>query len=615
MTSWRQSIIRAHLSAGTQRNAEEIVTTTWQYLREIIYLFGPDKRKLPLLFLLFLGSSMLDLIGLGLVAPYIALVVNPSSLGDGKIGQFVAWIGLDLDTRELLFTLGCVLLAVFLTKSVAAIKVNQAIIGFSQTQQVRLRTLMMHSFQQMPYSEYVKRNSAEYIQSIQGLTGQFANQVTVALLRAASDGTVGLAILTMLAFANLSALLLLILMLGGALVTYDRLFRRNLHTDGRQANAAVRQLVKGIHEGIEGLKEIRVLGREAYFLDVVHKGAKSYAHYFQRSQLISTAPRYLLESLLVAFVILLVMITLWRGQDPAGLVPVLGMFGIAALRLLPTANMLSSSLMQLRFNRDAVSRLYADLRAFEDRKGSLERAEATPVEPDFRMLELRQVSFAYPQDDAKPVLKDVTLSLSAGESIGLVGPSGSGKTTLVDVLLGLLEPQSGNIEYNGHALRDVLADWRSNVAYLPQQVFLIDNTLRRNVALGEEDDQIDEPRVDKALRLAQLSELVAGLPNGLDTVIGERGVRLSGGQRQRIALARAFYYGRSVLVMDEATSALDNETEREIVDEIQRLKGHKTMIVIAHRLSTVQHCDRIYRMDKGQIVEEGTPEQVLSRMG
>lgn len=588
--------------------------TAWQYLGEIIYLFGTDRRKLPLLFLLFLGSSMLDLIGLGLVAPYIAMVVNPSALEDGRIGQFIAWIGLDLSARELLVALGCVLLVVFLAKSVAAIKVNQAIIGFSQKQQVRLRTLMMHSYQHLPYSEYVKRNSADYIQSIQGLAGQFSNQVTVALLRAASDGTVGLAILTMLAFANLSALLLLIVMLGGALLTYDRLFRRNLHTDGRQASVAIRQMVKGIHEGIEGLKEIRILGREAHFLDVVHKGARSYAHYFQRSQLISTAPRYLLEALLVAFVILLVMITLARGQDPAGLVPVLGMFGIAALRLLPTANMLSSSLMQLRFNRDAVSRLYADLRDFEDRKGMLATAGATPVDPQFRTLELRHVNFAYAQDDAKPVLRDVTLSLSAGESIGLVGPSGSGKTTLVDVLLGLLEPQSGTIEYNGHALTQVLADWRSNVAYLPQQVFLIDNTLRRNIALGENDDEIDEARIEEALRLARLSEFVAGLQNGLDTVIGERGVRLSGGQRQRIALARAFYYERDVLVMDEATSALDNETEREIVDEIQRLKGHKTMIVIAHRLSTVQHCDRIYRMEKGRIVEEGTPEQVLPRL-
>ena len=184
---------------------------------------------------------------------------------------------------------------------------------------------------------------------------------------------------------------------------------------------------------------------------------------------------------------------------------------------------------------------------------------------------------------------------------------------MVDVLLGLLEPQTGTLKYNGHPLQETLAEWRFQVAYLPQQVFLIDSSLRDNVALGEDEFEIDEVRIREALRQARLTELVEQLPQGVNTILGERGVRLSGGQRQRVALARAFYHGRSVLVMDEATSALDNETEREIVAEIQRLKGHKTMIVIAHRLTTVQHCDRIYRLDQGRIIEEGTLEQVLQQ--
>ena len=203
------------------------------------------------------------------------------------------------------------------------------------------------------------------------------------------------------------------------------------------------------------------------------------------------------------------------------------------------------------------------------------------------------------------------MEITAGQSIGLIGPSGSGKTTLVDLLLGLLDPQEGEACFNGKPLKECLREWRAQIAYLPQQVFLVDDTLRRNVALGVAEAEIDNDRLQEALRQARLWELVEHLPQGLDTMLGERGVRLSGGQRQRVALARAFYHHREILVMDEATSALDNETEREIVEEIQRLKGSKTMIVIAHRVTTVQHCDWIYKLENGRIIASGPPEQML----
>ena len=224
---------------------------------------------------------------------------------------------------------------------------------------------------------------------------------------------------------------------------------------------------------------------------------------------------------------------------------------------------------------------------------------------------MKQVSFSYPITHQK-ALNQISLEIRSDESIGLIGPSGSGKTTLVDVLLGLLEPQSGEIIFNGKPLNLNLKQWRSQVAYIPQEIFLIDNTLRCNVALGIPETEINDLRLQEALSRARLLEVVEQMPLGLDTLLGERGVRLSGGQRQRVALARSFYHGRNILVMDEATSALDNETESEIIEEIKHLKGQKTLVVIAHRLSTVQHCDRIYRLGNGEIVESGTPEQVLN---
>jgi ABC-type multidrug transport system fused ATPase/permease subunit len=302
------------------------------------------------------------------------------------------------------------------------------------------------------------------------------------------------------------------------------------------------------------------------------------------------------------------------GEALTEFIPTIGVFGVAALRLKPTANSLASSLITFRFYRDSVRRLTADMQGVERLVSPVNATSSLgkTIDP-FEELTLNNVSFTY-QGMSQNALQNISLRVSKGEALGLIGPSGSGKTTLVDLLLGLLEPQSGKVKCNGFPLWEVLSDWRAQVAYLPQQVFLIDNTLRCNVALGETESEIEESRLQEALRQARLSELVEQLPQGVNTILGERGVRLSGGQRQRIALARAFYHGRSVLVMDEATSALDNETEREIVEEIKRLKGQKTMIVIAHRLTTVQHCDRIYRLEQGRIIEEGTPEQVLQQV-
>jgi ABC-type bacteriocin/lantibiotic exporter with double-glycine peptidase domain len=301
------------------------------------------------------------------------------------------------------------------------------------------------------------------------------------------------------------------------------------------------------------------------------------------------------------------------GGEIETMIPTLGLFGVAALRLTPSVNQLINGFIRIRHGRYATSRLCADLKNLGNHvpKEPISFKVEKKIEP-FRELLLKDVNFSYSNTKDRSI-KNLTMYIETGESIGLIGSSGAGKTTLVDILLGLLEPQDGEILYNGHSLCDSLAGWRTQVAYLPQNVFLIDNTLRRNVALGLSDSKIDEFILHEALRQARLTELVDQLPKGVETFIGEHGVRLSGGQRQRVAMARAFYHGRNVLVMDEATSSLDHETEREIVEEIKHLKRKKTLIVIAHRLTTVQHCDRIYRLEKGRIAETGSFEQVVKK--
>jgi len=579
-----------------------------KYLHEILALLGPDKSRLPRLLLLFLAASMLDIAGIGLIGPYVAIVAEPQ-LAESTIDQFNAWVDLPTSPEFLLTLMSLVLLGVFLVKAVSAIWINYIVINFSIDQQVRLRTHLMKSYQSLPYTTYLNRNSSEYIHSTQTLVNHYANGVVLSGMKSLSDGVVAMVILVFLAWTNPWAFALLAGLLVIVVLGYDIFFRKNINKLGRKANNAATKMVQGLHEGLEGLKEIRILGHEKFFYDQVHQGADKYGYYHARSAIISAAPRYLLELVMVLFLVSLVLLTLVLDQNSQNLLSTLGMFGLAAIRLLPTANVISSSLIRFRFYRDSVSRLYGDVIDVQ-RIGlvsSLKRPNCPEV---FNLLSMRDVTFRYPSAK-QDALKQLTLDICAGDSIGLIGSSGSGKTTLVDVLLGLLIPQKGEVLYNGNRLDDNLGAWYSHVAYIPQQVFLSDNTLRNNVALGVNDEDIDERKVVSALQMAKLSELVQQLPDGIETVLGERGVRLSGGQKQRVALARAFYHDRDVLIMDEATSALDDETEREITGEIERLKGKTTLIVIAHRLSTVRQCDRIYKIENGSVVSQGAPSEML----
>ena len=584
--------------------------SAYQYLIEILYLVGESRSKLPALILLFLFSSFLDLLGLGLIAPYVSLIMNFENQNTDWIGNKIIALGLPMEQEFILIWMGVVLITVFLFKAMTALYINHTIIVFSNKQEVRLKSYLMQTYQHLPYTEYIKRNSAEYVNAIIGHTISFRGALEMGL-KTLSDGIIAIAIFSLLALTNGIALGLLVIILGVLVFGYDRVFRSRIKEYGRQSHHFATRLVQGVNEGIEGFKEIRILGREKYFHDLIKYNAERWTQNQGKTNIISSSPRYFLEFVLISFVVMLVITAYLFGDNLETLVPTIGFIGMAALRLLPVVHGLSNSLVHLRHNRFAVGWLYTDLIKLKDSPKSIWTSYTKSTDGGFHELVLNGIQYFYPESNA-PALDQISLRIQEGETVGFIGPSGSGKTTLVDLILGLLQSNKGSLQYNGNELSENLSKWQNQVAYLPQQVFLIDNTLRNNVALGINENEIDDQLVHESLKNASLKEFVDTLPQGVETMLGERGVRLSGGQRQRVAIARAFYHGRNVLVMDEATSALDHETESEIVKEIKRLKGKKTIIVIAHRLTTVEHCDRIYCLEKGKIINSGPPSKILA---
>jgi ABC-type multidrug transport system fused ATPase/permease subunit len=596
-----------------------------KYLKEVNYLVFNERKKLFGLLPLFLVSSFLDIVGISLLVGFVSLLKNQDSLAAGSsiLRPLMSFCAL-FDPPIMAFSL--MLFALFLFKTIFAILVNKTIFKVCFQFGVRLRAYLMYAYQKMDYVHYLRRNSSEYVYNIHTVAGQFSAVVIQSILKIVSEGLIGIVIIIYLATQNGLALLVLLFLLLMLAICYDKFFKRKNTNYGVLKNTYSTQLVKSIHEGMDGFRENHIFGITGFFNKKVTDNSRNLADIRIKSQLITTSPQYLIELTMVIFVVLLVFVTIITRRDTEILLTTISMFAIASARLIPSVNSILTDVTRLRQGRDTVSILYRDLKYissdidgldfkdFDVKSMEHQKGEKLSLSHDgFETFKLENVGFSY-SDREQYALRDVSIEIKRGDSVGIIGPSGSGKTTFVDVILGLLKPQEGEIFYNGKLLKDELPKWRAQVAYLPQDVFLIDDTLRRNVALGVSDDEIDDEQVINALRQAQLKELIERLPKGLDTVIGEHGSRLSGGQRQRIALARAFYYGRNVLVMDESTSALDTETEKEIIKEITMLKGVKTLIVVAHRLSTLKHCDVIYRIENGVITSHGSYDAFVSNL-
>jgi ATP-binding cassette, subfamily B, bacterial PglK len=371
-----------------------------------------------------------------------------------------------------------------------------------------------------------------------------------------------------------------------------------------------RDLLKVINQGLGAIKEVKVLNRENYFLEQYHQMRERQSKLLCFYETFQNIPKLSLEALFTILLCGIVVLVTIEGRDRSTTIPLLGLFGYVGFRLLPSLAGITAKLQRLSFGSAAVNHVYEDYVRLA--KGSPPPTPAAAALPFAREIRVDDVSYSYPAAD-RPALNHVSITVPYGSSLGIVGPSGSGKSTLIDILMGLLTPDSGRILADGVDTSTSVRAWQRNIGYVPQSPYLLDDTLRRNIAFGLPDSEVDEAAVVETVRMAQLNDLVAGLPKGLDTETGERGIRLSVGQRQRVVIARALYRRPAVLVFDEATSALDNLTEREITAAIDALAREKTIIIVAHRMTTVRNCDRIVFLVDGKIADVGTYDELLAR--
>jgi ATP-binding cassette, subfamily B, bacterial PglK len=473
---------------------------------------------------------------------------------------------------------------------------------------------LFDSYMNSPYWLMVTKNSAEVLRNVTQETGFMIKYVMAPILKLTMDTILITATLTLLMLVNplmtVAAVLMFALSAGGFL----KLVQGRIQDYGCRVQKERMVLIQIVTEGLGGLKDIRILQRAGWFSKRFQGSIERFtrAQVFQAMTKHATKP--VLETVAVAGMMSVALALHWQGRSVESIIPLLALFGAAAMRLLPTMREVVDCVNGLRYYGYSVHPVYDEFRRMR-----LLETSPTPVElspkPSFcfeREIRFNHVSFCYAERDVMAV-DQLSLSIATGEAVGLIGPSGAGKTTIVDLLLGLLEPSEGTITIDGVNIHANLENWLHGVGYVPQFIFLIDNTLRRNIALGLPDEEIDEVRLQTAIEASQLTETIRNLPKGVDTVVGERGVRLSGGQRQRIGIARALYGDPAVLILDEATSALDHETEKYVISSIERLKGKRTIIMIAHRLTTVRNCDRIFMINQGQVIDSGSLLELAER--
>lgn len=575
----------------------------------LIQLFDRRERwKLAALSFLLFVSSLLEVVGIGAILPFIRIVGDPASaLSNPRINSWL--VRFQIDTPRSITIAACVsLLVLFLIKGLFLAFSMRVSYRFIYNKVLSLTRRLLLNYLRAPYLFHLHKNTADLVKNVTVETEAVGGVLKFALFLPTEIVVVFGLLVLMLVAAPVVALAG-IATLGTLMWAVSAWSRKELAELGQTRSEEHGRMIQWVNQSLGGIKEVKLLGRENFFADALTRCGKRYTNALRRSTLITQLPRVVLETSAALLIVAFVLLILLSGRDMKDIVGVLALFGLAIVRLVPSATRITNALHSMRFYAHAVTSVNEGLRRSESLPSSETTARPIKFESAIR---LENLTFRYP-DDAIASLHSVTLEIPRGARVAFVGASGAGKTTLANVLLGLLQPTSGRLLVDDVEVGGNLRAWQDLLGYIPQDIYLIDDTIRRNVAFGIPDEDIDDDSVWRALDSAQLSAFVRGLEGGLEALVGERGARISAGQRQRIGIARALYSDPAVLLLDEATSALDNETERLFAASINALAGHKTIIIIAHRLTTVRDCEIIHLMEGGRVIASGTYNDLLGR--
>jgi ATP-binding cassette, subfamily B, bacterial PglK len=572
------------------------------------FMLTPAQHRSAIFLLgLMLVGMVLETLGISMIIPILALMTNDNL--SSSYPMLIPWLNRlgDPSHQELVVLAMSALVVVALLKVLflAFLAWRQSIFSFGIKSNLSLR--LFSGYLRQPYPFHLQRNSAELIRNSMGQVDDLMGAV-IACMTITLESFILFGILALMLFVEPVGTLIVAGAFGLAGWGFYRFNRGRFLRWGKAYQSHERLRIQYLQEGLGAAKDVKLLGCEKEFIDRYQVCNLGSAQIGKWQAVLQALPRLWIELLAVAGMVAIVLLMIAQNRPMESLVPTLGLFAATAFRLMPSVNRLLNAIQSVRFKWPVIHNLYQELSLLEE-DGPLKEHSPFPFR---KALVLEDVSFQYPSVEAL-VLKQISLSVKQGESVGLIGSTGAGKSTLVDIILGLLVPVSGVVMVDGVDIQNNPRGWQDRIGYVPQSIFLTDDTIRRNVAFGLSDDQVEDTMVWNALCSAQLEQFVKGLPDGLDTQIGEGGVRLSGGQRQRIGIARALYRDPSVLVLDEATSSLDTFTESGFIETVRSLKGEKTLIIVAHRLTTVEDCDYLFKIENGKIVEEGRSSILLSK--
>ncbi len=542
-------------------------------------------------------GMVLETLGVGLVIPVIALITDENlAKSYPRLQPALEFLG-NPDQKTIIVGAMLSLVGIYLIKAVFLGFLVWRQSRFAFGIQANISQQLFTTYLRQPYMFHLQRNSATLIQNTTQEVSQFTFGAILPGMGLITESLVVVGLASLLLIAEPIGAVAVVITLGSAAIIFHKFTRRKVTFLGTSRQFHDRLKLQHLQQGLGGAKDVKLLGREIDFLNQYKNHSDQTALIGQRMQTLTQLPRLWIELLAMIGLASIVLIMVAQGKSIGAIAPTLGLFTAAAFRLMPSVNRILNYTQSIRYGLATANTLCAELKL----NSSAPNGATTIIAP-WQKITLCDVCFTYPNAPT-PALTHLSLAIQRGETVGFVGPSGSGKSTLVDAVLGLLTPSAGTILVGNSDIQNNLRGWQNQIGYVPQSIYLTDDSLRRNVAFGLADDKIDNTAVARAIRSAQLEEFVCTLPEGLETVVGERGIRLSGGQRQRIGIARALYHDPSVLVLDEATSALDTATEQGVMEAITALHGTKTILIVAHRLSTVEHCDRLYRLECGAMTE------------